>query len=228
LTASQATQPDKFCPAFGPSNSLLGEWKTSSAILGSPSQRLLQIEFRARRNYLETFLPSTESRISFPGGWGKAYWVIRHIQSTEWKGNVETTVVGLCIPDAILSPGQNDLQEYVPIIFCDNADFVITAREELLLPILFVDIKQTIIASFFQMSLERSGRSFMKLSSSLSQLHMNGSSTKDVFSKSAAEVICQSLEALEAVFPGFAHIVYKLQGLDYMEPVATRLPIFHT
>ncbi|KAJ5363870.1 FAD/NAD(P)-binding domain-containing protein [Penicillium cataractarum] len=220
--ASRITNPDALCSVFGPSNPLILGAPDSQAILGSPSQRLLEIEFRARRNYLETFLPRMDSRIASPGGWSKASWAVRRIQPAEWKGHGEITVVGLCIFNSILSPDQTEPKEFNPVIFCDNAEFVIAAREELNLPILLVDLKERFIGAQYQMKLERSGHTFMEIHADLAANHQNGESGTDLGGKSWVSLTLLKPDVVEALLPGLANVIGRLQGLDMKDPVIAR------
>ncbi|KAJ5767646.1 FAD/NAD(P)-binding domain-containing protein [Penicillium manginii] len=149
---SRIPKDDTLSTAFGLAGPFVLGFLGPDGILGSPSQRSLEIEFRARRNYLETFLPTVKSRITSPGGWAKASWITRRLQSTEWKGESEVTLVGLNIPNALLSHDGEGSGNFTPIVFCENAEFVISAREELSLPILLADITESIMGSGYRIS----------------------------------------------------------------------------
>lgn len=220
--ASQTSKPNALCTVFGPSKPLILAAHDSHGILGLPAQRLLEIEFRSRRNYLETFLPSMDSRIASPGGWSKASWIVRRIQPEEWKGHGEITVVGLCIFNALLSADQKGPEEFNPIIFCDNADFVIAAREELNLPILLVDVKEKVIGARYQMKLERSGHTVMEIQANLAAVHRNGEAGKETSGESWVSMSLLKPEIAEAVLPGLANVIGRLQGLDMKNPTITQ------
>jgi hypothetical protein len=223
--ASRVPNPSTLCTVFGPSTPLILGAPESTGIFGLPSERLLEIEFRARRNYLETFLPETNSRIASPGGWSKASLVVRHIRPGEWKGHCEVTILGLCIFDALVSPDQNKPKEFNPVIFCDKAEFVIAAREELNLPILLTDMKESVIGAQYQMKLQQSGISFMDISANLVFDHLNGVSDKKVCGKSRISMTLLKSEVVEAVFPGLANVIGRLQGLDIKDAVVARSSI---
>ncbi|KAJ5627316.1 hypothetical protein N7528_004743 [Penicillium herquei] len=220
--ASRISKPNPLCTVFGPSTPLILGARDSHDILGLHAQRLLEIEFRARRNYLETFLPRTDSRIASPGGWSKASRVVRRIQPGEWKGHGEITVVGLCIFNALLSPDQKEPEQFNPVIFCDNADFVIAAHEELSFPILLVDMKERVIGARYQMRLERSGHTFLDIQANFAADHRNGASSKKLSGESWVTVPPLKPEVVGAVLPGIANVVGRLQGLDMKNPIITR------
>lgn len=218
----RTSKTNTLCTAFGPSNLLILDAYETEGILGSPTQRLLEIQFRARRNYLETFLPMVDSRIVSPGGWGQASWVVRRIRPVEWRGRAEITVVGLSIFNALLSTAEKELKEFNPVILCDNADFVIAAREELNLPILLADLKESVIGSRYLLKLERSSHSFMEIHANLASCLGNGVSAKPVIGESWVSVAPFKREVLDAVLPGLANVIERLQGLDMKDPVITR------
>lgn len=192
----------------------------TAGILGHPSQRLLEFQFRARRNYLETFLPCIDSRIDSPGGWSNASWVIRRIQPEEWQGRGEVTVLGLCIFNALLAP--DEPKEFNPVTFCDNPEFVTAARQEQNLPILLADLNESVIGSKYRMDASGSGVNFMGIGTNLSSGHLNGVFGKESHQKAWASVTPLNSDALEAIFPGMANIIQRLQGLDMHDLAMTR------
>lgn len=207
--------------AFGLAGPFVLGFLGPDGILGSPSQRSLEIEFRARRNYLETFLPTVKSRITSPGGWAKASWITRRLQSTEWKGESEVTLVGLNIPNTLLSHDGEGSGNFAPIVFCDNAEFVISAREELSLPILLADITESIMGSGYRISVGASGKVFMSLHATLMPNVLDAE--RGSIWLGSAKIFMTTIEpnVLDAVFPGLANVIMRLQGLDIKSPVIT-------
>ncbi|PYI05107.1 FAD/NAD(P)-binding domain-containing protein [Aspergillus sclerotiicarbonarius CBS 121057] len=220
--ANRTPNPSTLTTAFGPSMPLIPDTPGSQGLLGSPSQRTLEVRFRARRNYLETFLPRADSRITSRGGWAKGSWVIRRIQPGEWKGGREVILVGLCIFHALLSPDRDEPQDFSPVMFCDDAEFMIAAREELHLPVLLADMKENILGARYQMDLGRSGQTFMMIQANLAPVHMNGDGGKGALGNARVSMTTLKRDVLEAVLPGLAHVVGQLQGLDMKDVVLTR------
>lgn len=219
LIVNRVSKVDALSTAFGLASPFVIGSLESRSILGSPSERSLEIQFRARRNYLETFLPRVDSRIDSPGGWGKASWIVRHLQSTEWKGASKVTIVGLSIPNAILVPDQKEPEEFTPVIFCDSAEFVISAREELGLPVLLVDVKEIFNDGQYELSLGQSSQDFMHLQVNSSPKILNGIGGSGSLEAAKISVTTLESQAIKAILPGLANVIIRLQGLDSKELV---------
>ena len=211
-----ASPPTPLTTIFGPPASLLGDFSRVHDIFGAPSQRLLEVKFRARRNHLETFLPKYDSRIISPGGWATASWIVRRIKAVEWQGAADATVLGLCISDAI-SQGQNEPAIFTPLLFSDNADFVLAARGELNAPILLTGMKQSLLGGSYLIDVEHSGRQFMSVGVSPLRTEANGHSNESKGSPSFT-VTDLAPAAMDVLFLGMAHIVQQLQGLYFKDP----------
>lgn len=215
LIPSSSTLPK----SFGPSPPLLSSFTNVQDVLGDPSQRTLEIKFRAHRSQLEGLLPHIDSRIAAFGGWGGASWIIRRIKADEWGGNTGINVLGLRIFNARLTADDSKPEPFVPLIFADHPEFVLAGREELGLPLLLADLQERMIGSQYQLSLEQSGHQFMELNAGLLPQSTNGSElngARDVC-KGLAKVSVTALrpEALDTVFPGLAFVIRQLQEIKF-------------
>ncbi|KAJ5179520.1 FAD/NAD(P)-binding domain-containing protein [Penicillium capsulatum] len=213
---------------FGPSTPLLSSFASVHEVLGEPSQRTLEIKFRAHRTQLEALLSTVDARLAAFGGWGGASWVIRRIKAEEWGGNTGVNVLALRIFNARLTADAKP-EPFVPLLFADKPEFVIAGREELGLPVLLADLQERMVGSQYQLALEQSGHQFMELNAGLVPRLNKGSEpngTRDVC-KGHATITVTALrpEALDTVFPGLAFVIRQLQELKFEDPDVALLNI---
>lgn len=213
---------------FGPSTPLLPNFSNVHEVLGEPSQRTLEIKFRAHRTQLEGLLPNIDARLAAFGGWGGASWVIRRIKAEEWGGNTGVNVLALRIFNARLTDDAKP-EPFIPLMFADKPEFVIAGREELGLPVLLADSHERMVGSQYQLTLEQSGRQFMELNAGLlPRLSKDpvSNGTRDVC-KGRATVSVTALRpgALDTVFPGLAFVIRRLQELKFEDADVTLLNI---
>lgn len=210
---------------------LLTGFSGISQTFGLETRNSIEISFRARRNYLETFLPTTESRISTPGGWATATFIIRHHKAEEWAGGCNHISLALIIPHVILNPNETDTKIVTPFILDNSAEYVLAGREEFNLPLVHTEIREDFIAGDYSLRAGRNGQNFFQLDLTLprNSLQSNGHLDNHVEIKEhRANITLSDLtdNKLEALFPSTAHLIRRLQRLEIAQVVKVSSDIF--
>lgn len=184
--ASAAPHQGLLTRVFGPSASALA------------TQASLTISFRTRRNYLETFLPGSNSSIRAMGGWATALLALT-------RRDEKHASLALSIPNALLSPASNESKEtetVTPIIFDNDIDRV-AFGSEVDLPLCYAEIKEYTLGDRRLLTVGRGEDVFIGISLALAA----GDCAQVFFSRlSDAE--------LEIRYPALVHIIGRIQGLE--------------
>lgn len=178
---------------FGPS----GLPESASALC---TQASLRISFRTRRNYLETFLPGSDSSIRAMGGWATAELGLT-------RRNEKHVRLALSIPNAILSPSATETETAMPIIFDNDID-VVTFGSELRLPLCYAEIKEYTLGDRRLLTVGRGEDIFIGISLALS-------------AGNEAQVFFSTLSDAELAtrYPALAHIIGRIQRLEIAEVI---------
>ncbi|KAL2066181.1 hypothetical protein VTL71DRAFT_2252 [Oculimacula yallundae] len=147
-TASYQRMPLSFGPTPSPRQDLNGRPRT----MGKHSYKTSFVTFRTQKSYLNTLLPSDEFKISTPGSWATATYSVTKLGNLDWLGGRGYSFFGLYIHDVTHSnaarpPVEKEAAEgtngdYLPVLFENMADPIITGREEINFPKVFATINE--------------------------------------------------------------------------------------
>ncbi|KAF9892296.1 hypothetical protein FE257_002073 [Aspergillus nanangensis] len=208
----KATGTSSLSTSFG----LTSLSQAHQALLPGPDSAV-EFNFRTRRNYLETFLPSVNSRLAAPGGWARASWLISRSQQDNTLCEEPTPEkqisVALYISGITPTAGATEPAAISPVIFASDADFVLAGRERDL-PLVLADICEERIGSRYRVTVRKMGRTFLELGSERRAGVANGGVEEHRQTEDWIEVAETPVGELEGRFAGLANVVGRLQGLE--------------
>lgn len=161
--------PLSFGPSPGPRQDLNGRARKPPRATYKTSY----ITFKTYKSYLTTILPSDEFQInSSQGMWATATFTVTRLGNLEWLGGRGYSMLGLFVHDVVHnSPSEDGSEEtteskgdYLPVLFENMADPIITGREELGFSKVFATIdEKTDSESSFEISAGWQGTEFCSL-----------------------------------------------------------------
>lgn len=187
-SAKFSRMPLSFGPTPSPRQHLNGRFGPR---MGDFTYKTHYVTFRTHKNYLNTLLPSTDFTINTQGSWATATFSVSKLGNIEWLGGRGYSFFGLYIHDVVFAkPGHNSSEngeaatmkgDYLPILFENMADPIITGREELNFPKMFATLgEQSTATSSYQLSAGWEGTEFC---------HIN---MEDIVEESSAEAVLQT------------------------------------
>ncbi|KAG4441453.1 hypothetical protein IFR05_003059 [Cadophora sp. M221] len=168
--ASYQRMPLSFGPTPSPRQDLNGRPRT----MGNHSYQTNFVTFRTHKSYLSTLLPSNEFAISAPGSWATATFSVSKLGNLNWLGGRGYSFFGLYIHDVthtrkVEGAGDNatlheEKGDYLPVLFEDMADPIITGREEINFPKVFATLDEQTSTSSYTLSAGWEGTEFCQIS----------------------------------------------------------------
>jgi hypothetical protein len=162
--------PLSFGPTAGPRQDLDGN-KTQG--LENARYTTAYITFRTKKSYLQTLMPMGNFKIASRGGWTLATFSITKLGNLDWLGGRGYSHFGLYIhnavrtdsaattkPDIRTEPQEGD---FLPILFENMADPIITGREELGLSKVFATLQDERLGSTYTLNAGWEGTTFCEL-----------------------------------------------------------------
>ncbi|KAF2003492.1 FAD/NAD(P)-binding domain-containing protein [Amniculicola lignicola CBS 123094] len=135
--------PTSFGPMPGPRQDVLGQRRSGKEARYSTAS----ITFRTSRTVLQNLFPTEAFKFSSPATSVLATFSISTLSSLEWLGGKGYTHLGLYIHGVEYKNAAGDITRgtYLPILFENLADPIVSGREELGMPKLYceIDVKQT-------------------------------------------------------------------------------------
>ncbi|KAH8594828.1 hypothetical protein B0O99DRAFT_512843 [Bisporella sp. PMI_857] len=177
--SSYRRMPLSFGPSPGPRQDRHGKARA----LGNPTYKTSYITFRTHKSYLDSLLPSDELVINTPGSWATASFSVTRLGNLDWLGGRGYSFFGLYIHniasgnsahDKGSANGSNGTNgetanghkingDFLPVLFENMADPIITGREELGFSKVFATLDETSSSSSFALSAGWQGTEFCKL-----------------------------------------------------------------
>ncbi|KNG85740.1 hypothetical protein ANOM_005720 [Aspergillus nomiae NRRL 13137] len=190
---SAAAHQGPLTRVFGPSSLA----KPPSTMSGQSS---LVVSFRTRRNYLETFLPTYDCSIRAMGGWATVSLAFtRH-------GEQHARLV-LSIPDAMIDPGNQEIETFTPVIFDNDIDSVMFGTEQGL-PLCYADIREYTLGDNRLLTVGRGEDIFIGIS-----VVMTAKNDTQVFFSQFTEA------EMSSKYPALAHVIGRIQKLEVVEVI---------
>ena len=171
-TSLYQRMPLSFGPSPGPRQDLSGRARS----FGKPTYKTSYIKFKTYRNYLKTLLPTEELSIGGRGGWVTATFSVTQLSNLDWLGGRGYSFFGLYIHDVVHTKTENKSSgdeskpeeeikgDFLPVLFENMADPIITGREELGFSKVFATLDETSSSpSSFSLSAGWEGTEFCSL-----------------------------------------------------------------
>lgn len=166
--AAYQRMPLSFGPTPSPRQDLNGRART----LGKHNYRTSFVTFKTHKSYLNTLLPSNEFVISSQGSWATATFSVSKLGNLAWLGARGYSFFGLYIHDVTHTKegagGNADTKEakgdFLPVLFENMADPIITGREEIHFPKVFATLAEQTSASSYKLSAGWEGTEFCQMS----------------------------------------------------------------
>ncbi|KAK0127672.1 hypothetical protein ONS96_007191 [Cadophora gregata f. sp. sojae] len=161
--AAYRRMPLSFGPTPSPRQDLNGRART----MGKHSYQTSFVTFKTNKSYLNTLLPSNDFVISSRGAWATATFSVSKLGNLDWLGGRGYSFFGLYIHD-VTHTGAADAKEtkgdFLPVLFENMADPIITGREEINFPKVFATLDEQVSASSYKLSAGWQGTEFCQLS----------------------------------------------------------------
>jgi hypothetical protein len=136
--AEYQRMPLSFGPSAGPRQNLQGKKRE---MMSNARYTTSYVTFKTKKTYLQTFLPTDSLKISSRGGWTTATYSVTKLEDLDWLGGRGYSHFGLYIHDVVaqektdMAPDVNGTKQsngdFLPVLFENMADPIITGREEL-------------------------------------------------------------------------------------------------
>ncbi|KAI6712513.1 hypothetical protein JHW43_004923 [Diplocarpon mali] len=160
--------------SFGPIPSPRQDLRGKARPMGKYSHKTSYMTFKTHKSYLDTLLPSDDFKINTAGSWATATFSISKLGNLTWLGRKGYSFFGLYIHDVVhttkhrSSAGISEESElkgdFLPVLFENMADPIITGREEINFPKLFATLdERSTSASSFHLSAGWEGTEFCQL-----------------------------------------------------------------
>lgn len=167
--ASYQRMPLSFGPIPSPRHDLSGRPRA----MGSHSYKTSFVTFSTHRSYLNTLLPSNKFAISVKGSWATTTFSVSKLGNLDWLGGRGYSFLGRYIHDvthtrAIKGSGDKGVADetagdYLPVLFENMADPIITGREEINFPKVFATLEEQLSASSYTLSAGWEGTEFCQI-----------------------------------------------------------------
>ncbi|KAK6583711.1 hypothetical protein PZA11_003441 [Diplocarpon coronariae] len=160
--------------SFGPIPSPRQDLRGKARPMGKYSYKTSYMTFKTHKSYLDTLLPSDDFKINTAGSWATATFSISKLGNLTWLGRKGYSFFGLYIHDvghttkhrssAGISEESELKGDFLPVLFENMADPIITGREEINFPKLFATLdERSTSASSFHLSAGWEGTEFCQL-----------------------------------------------------------------
>ncbi|OBT56352.1 hypothetical protein VE04_02908 [Pseudogymnoascus sp. 24MN13] len=171
--ATYRRAPFSFGPSPGPRQDHMGRLRN----LGEHSYKTSYLTFKTHKSYISTLLPSEELSIDTNGSWATATLAVTRLANLSWLGgrgysffalyihNVtsdDKTATGASTDDELATGGAKK-GDFIPVMFENKADPIITGREELGFSKVFATLEDTSTASSYTLSAGWEGTEFCTL-----------------------------------------------------------------
>ncbi|TGO62076.1 hypothetical protein BCON_0022g00140 [Botryotinia convoluta] len=227
--------PMSFGPSPGPRQDLNGiQRKPLKA-----TYKTSYITFKTYKSYLLTLLPSDDFQISTEGMWATATFSVTHLENLEWLGGRGYSMLGLYVHDIVHKSSSDSHSgnsaelkgDFLPVLFENMADLIITGREELGFSKVFATLDEKASSeSSFVLSAGWEGTEFCRLT--LNDLEENQmlillfkvrfyTIRRKEMKAGKAEIVFTDLEngELDMAFPTLANIIKGLRGVKVVEVI---------
>jgi 2-polyprenyl-6-methoxyphenol hydroxylase-like FAD-dependent oxidoreductase len=162
--------PTAFGPTLSPRQDKFGKPRA----FGHPSHTTSYVKFKTYKSYLSALLPSEDLSIAGQIGWATATFTVTRLRNLDWLGGRGYSFFALHIHDVTDSkPATNgeatngahkDVKgDFVPVMFENLADPIITGREELGVAKVYATLDESTSDSSFALSAGWQGTEFCKL-----------------------------------------------------------------
>jgi hypothetical protein len=161
--------PVSFGPCASPRQGLDGRPRMALGLNGPATYHTSYVTIKTKKSYLSTLLPSEEFSVSAQDGWSTATFSVTKLGNLAWLGGRGYSYFGLYIHDVLYNGKVNGelatkneatdkKGDFLPVLFENMADPIITGREELGLSKVFatLDSKHTSAGLFSSASFELS------------------------------------------------------------------------
>lgn len=152
--------PLSFGPCAGPRQGFSG--RARAGVTASAEYSTAFVTFKTRKSYLSSLLPSSDFKIKSQGGWTTATFLVTRLMNLKWLGGRGYTHFGLYIHNVEHTGGilgrsidaENDekMGDYLPVLFENMADPIITGREELGFSKVFAALDEKRLNSSYELS----------------------------------------------------------------------------
>ncbi|KAL3464900.1 hypothetical protein BJX64DRAFT_298013 [Aspergillus heterothallicus] len=184
----------------GPLTTVFGPSRLSNIASTLSSQPSLRVSFRTRRNYLETFLPSSESSIRAMGGWATASLSLtRH--------SAKHASLALSIPNAIINSGSKEIETFTPVVFDNDIDRVAFGTQQSV-PVCYAEIREYTLGDKRLLTVGRGEDIFIGITVAVAGTH-----DAQVFFSKVADA------DLAGRYPALAHVLGRIQKLEVLDVV---------
>ncbi|PQE15106.1 hypothetical protein CJF31_00007186 [Rutstroemia sp. NJR-2017a BVV2] len=179
--------------AFGPTLSPRQDRFGKPRAFGHPTHTTSYVKFKTYKSYLSALLPSEDLSIATPIGWATATFTVTRLGNLDWLGGRGYSFFALHIHDVTNSKppvdgaaangthGESEVKgDFVPVMFENLADPIITGREELGVAKVYATLDETKSDSSFALSAGWQGTEFCKLTlEGLSPASSGGNATAE-------------------------------------------------
>lgn len=171
--AAYQRAPFSFGPSPGPRQDHIGRARN----LGEISYKTSYLTFKTLKSYISTLLPSDELSIDTDGSWATATLSVTRLANLSWLGGRGYSLFALYIHNVTgngktltdastngkATTGSEKKGDFVPVMFENKADPIITGREELGFSKVFATLEDTSSASYYTLSAGWEGTEFCSL-----------------------------------------------------------------
>lgn len=163
--------PVSFGPSASPRQNLRGDKRTMNA---DARYQSAYMTFKTKKSYLQTLMPTKDFNINSQGGWTTATLSVTKLENLEWLGGRGYSMFGLYIHnvahngeidpsfEALESPDKTG--DFLPVLFENMADPIITGREELGFSKVFATLEGTQSGQSYELNAGWEGTSFCQMS----------------------------------------------------------------
>ncbi|KFY17055.1 hypothetical protein V492_00915 [Pseudogymnoascus sp. VKM F-4246] len=161
-SATYQRAPFSFGPCPGPRQDHIGRVRN----LGEHSYKTSYLTFKTHKSYISTLLPGEELSIDTDGSWATATFAVTRLANLTWLGGRGYSFFALYIHDVTsddkgdsnastvnkVTTGSGRKGDFVPVMFENKADPIITGREELGFSKVFATLEDTSTSSSYTLS----------------------------------------------------------------------------
>ncbi|KAM3071811.1 hypothetical protein ACMFMG_009668 [Clarireedia jacksonii] len=164
--------PAAFGPTLSPRQNRFGKPRA----FGNPSHTTSYVKFKTYKSYLSALLPSEDLSIASHGGWATATFTVTRLGNLDWLGGRGYSFFALHIHDVTNGKpatngaandgahSENEVKgDFVPVMFENLADPIITGREELGVAKVYATLDETTSDSSFALRAGWQGTEFCRL-----------------------------------------------------------------
>lgn len=162
--------PLSFGPSPSPRQDLDGKRR---GMMTSAKYTTTHMTFKTRKTYLQTLMPMGNFEIDSQGGWTTATFSVTKLENLEWLGGRGYIHFGLYIHNVVgESPSTSEANgttktrvrgDFLPVLFENMADPIITGREELGFSKLFATLQEEKWGDSYTLSAGWEGTTFCKM-----------------------------------------------------------------